>query len=85
MTNSNGSGILGFRLCGVPAPDFLQGLASVLILAHHYSKPRVRRAELLRAGLSVPLRCRDYPLNKDWLNRSANAPVMGQALRSRGY
>ena len=54
MTNSVGSGILGFRRRGVPYPDFPQGLASSLILADHYSKLRVCLAEMPRsAGVSV--------------------------------
>ncbi len=85
MTNSTGSGILGFRLCGVPTPDFPQGLASVLILAHHYSKSGFCRLSYCAAGVSVQLRRRHLLLNEVWLSRSANAPVMDQVLWARGY
>ena len=47
MTNSIGSGILGFWRCSAPVLDFPQGLPPRLFLGHYYSKPQVCPTELL--------------------------------------
>ena len=64
MTNSVGSGILGFRLRGVPYPDFPQRLASSLILADDYSKLRVCPAEMPRCGRILPAGPLDGPAHR---------------------